>query len=346
MSILPIFGMWVDGLAAALVWLQSWLHHPQRFRLRATSNPMVLYAVGQSASDPLLVVNSQKADELPPEITQQTRGGIVEIIVPAAAVLERRLDPLPAESLPYIQNVVLHQLDSIFPWRSTDVLHATVVDTQADGKLDVSVRATTRSAIAAALAVATACGAGEVIVVAEGSEIDGDCTTGILASTGPEKERRFSRARLVAKYAVVALLLLTAAIAGWTGFVEWSLASDVAALDQAIADRHAVLKRSSELSGGGRDHELEEKKKLTPIAVIVLEELSSILPDNTYLSDLSLEGGHLRITGVSGNAVELVPLLEGSKHFKNASFYAPTTRLSATSTDRFSIEATVIPGNP
>ena len=346
MSILRIFGMWVDGLAAAFVWLQTRLHQPRRFRLRATSHPMVLYPFGKSASDPLLVVGSLKVDELPTEITEQTRGGIIEIIVPAAAILEKRLDPLPAESLPYVANVVLHQIDTIFPWRSTDVLHSTVVDKQADGKLDVSVRATTRSAIAAALAVATACGASEVLVVADGNEIDGEPATGILASTGPEKNRRFTRARLVAQYAVVALLLLTAGVAGWTALVEWSLAADVAALDQAIADRRAVLKRSSESSGVGRDHELEEKKKLAPVAVMVLEELSSVLPDDTYLSDLSLEGGHLRITGISGNAVELVPLLEGSKHFRNASFYAPTTRLNTTSTDRFSIEATVIPEHP
>ena len=346
MSIFRIFGMWVDGLAAALIWVETRLYRPRRFRLDANSQPMMLYSVEPSALDPLLSVDSQQLDKLPTEITQRTRGGCVEIVVPATAILERRLEPLPAESLPYLENVVLHQLDSIFPWRSADILHSTIIDKRADGKLDVSVRATARSAIAAALAVANACGAGEVLVVADSEQGDSGRVGGILASTGPEKEGRVNRARLVAQYAMVALIILTAGVAGWTAFAGWSLTSDVAALDQAIADRRAVLKRSSESRSMGRNHDLEEKKRLSPVAVVVLEELSSILPDNTYLSDLSLEAGHLRITGVSSNAVELVPVLEGSKHFRNASFYAPATRLGGTSTDRFSIEATVVPDKP
>jgi general secretion pathway protein L len=74
----------------------------------------------------------------------------------------------------------------------------------------------------------------------------------------------------------------------------------------------------------------------------VLDELSALLPDNTYLTDLSLEAGRLRLTGVSANAAELVPLLEGSGHFKNAAFYAPTTRIVGGTTDRFSIEALLV----
>ena len=64
------------------------------------------------------------------------------------------------------------------------------------------------------------------------------------------------------------------------------------------------------------------------------------------MTDLSLDAGHLRITGVSANAAELVPLLEGSGYFKNAMFYAPTAKLTGGATDRFSIEAIVVPQAP
>jgi hypothetical protein len=48
------------------------------------------------------------------------------------------------------------------------------------------------------------------------------------------------------------------------------------------------------------------------------------------------------MSGVSANVAGLVPLLEGSGYFKNASFYAPTTRMAGGNTDRFSIEAAVV----
>src|SRR5262249_26113376 len=132
-------------------------------------------------------------------------------------------------------------------------------------------------------------------------------------------------------------------IIGWTTYERWSLSSDIAALDQAIADRRALIKRSLNASDAAQSRGPEAKKRFTPATVIVLDQLASILPDGTYLTDLTLEGGRLRISGVSSNAVELVPLLEKSGHFRNASFYAPTTRLSGSTSDRFSIEATLAP---
>ena len=127
----------------------------------------------------------------------------------------------------------------------------------------------------------------------------------------------------------------------WTAFANFTIAADLDGLDQAIAERRAIMKRSG-MSGGAHSHDFEARKRSAPVVVDVLDKLSSVLPDNTYLTDLSLEAGQLRISGISADAAGLVPLLEGSGYFKNASFYAPTTRLAGT-TDRFSIEALVVP---
>jgi len=338
-----LFALWVEGLASAWVAVETLFRRPRRFRLRTNSGSFTLYAVGPSASEPLLTMDDDRLDKVPEKVLEQTRGGIIEIVVPAAAILQRQLDVLPAESLPYVENVVLHQVETIFPWRASDILHSTVIGKRADGKLDVSVRATVRSAIAPALAVAEACGASEILVLGEGEDADKARGGSILAVIGSEKKNKLNRAQLIARYSVLVLLALTGCVAGWTTFAGWSLSADVAALDRDIADRRAILKRLTDATGVGQNRGLEAKKGLAPIAVVVLDELSVVLPDNTYLTDLSLEAGHLRITGISANAAELVPLLEGSGHFKNATFYAPTTRLPGGTTDRFSIEATMVP---
>jgi general secretion pathway protein L len=336
-----IFNAWVDGLAAALVWVEELFHRARRFQIRANSQPLTLISLDSPASE-RYPIDPEQLDKLPPNILEQTRGSIIEIVVPAVAILERRLEPLPAESLPYLGNVVSHQIDVLFPWRSTDILYSTLTKPQGDGRLDVSVRATPRSAIAPLLAVADACGAAEIIVVSDGEFAPGQRPAGILASIGPEKAKRYNRARLIARYAAIAVTALAVFVAGWTTFAGWSLAGDVAALDQAVAERRAILERSKNSAEATQNKGLEAKKRTSPTAVVLLEELSTILPDGTYLTDLSIEAGHLRMSGVSANAADLIPILEQSGHFKNASFYAPTTRSSSNSTDRFSIEANVI----
>src|SRR5215471_8351358 len=96
-----LFALWVEGLAAALVSVGTLLRPPRRFQLRANSKPLALYPVGPTAPEPLVSIDDNQRDKVPPAVLERTRGNIVEIVVPASAILQRRLDVLPAESLPY-----------------------------------------------------------------------------------------------------------------------------------------------------------------------------------------------------------------------------------------------------
>jgi general secretion pathway protein L len=340
MMIARLFALWVEGLVAALASIEALLRRPRRFQLSATSQPLKLYSLSHFPPKLLSSIDGGHFGEPPTSILEQTRGGVVEIVVPTSAILHRRMDVLPAESLPYLETVVRHQMDTSFPWPAAEVLFSIGVEKRADGKLDVSVHATSRSAIASALAVAEACGASEIFVVGDGES--GEQRTSILAAIGTEKRARLDRLQLVARYSAIALLVLAGFMMTWTTFAAWSLSTEVAALDRDIADRRAILKRAIDASGAAETSSIEAKKRLSTATVVVLDELSALLPENTYLTDLTLEAGRLRLTGVSANAAGLVPLLEGSGHFKNAAFYAPTTRLPDGATDRFSIEATLL----
>lgn len=340
------FDWWSRGLAAALINAEKAVHRPRRFRLHAQARPFELHPMDGSTSRPVASIklpDDLGAGALPEHVLQQTSGSVIEVVVPSAAILERRLDPLPGESRPYVDNVVRHQIENIFPWRGADVLHATLIRDQKDGRIDVTVRATPRSAVEPALAAAVACGAGEVILVGDETDARGPDMFAIPVSAGRESLEKIDRAHTVARYAIAALGVFTACLIGWTTFVHWSMSDEIAALDRSISDRRAVLQRASGARGDARDDGLEGRKQRTPVAVVVMDALSTLLPDDTYLTDMSLDAGRLRITGVSARATELVPLLEGSGHFKNASFYAPTTRMPGRSTDRFSIEAVVVP---
>jgi general secretion pathway protein L len=338
------FNWWVDGLATAWLGLQGRLRRAKRFRVAGTDWPFVLKPLdnfGSEAAGPIEVPESLSADSLS-RIRQRTRGSVFEIAIPAAALLERRLDPLPRESKPYIESVVRHQIEAIFPWSARDVLHAALAQDRSDGRIDVTVRATSRSALEPVLSIAGACEASEVELVGAAEAGHERDLGSIRVPLGEEGSARIERARAVARYAIVALLVTGVCTIAWTSFLRWSAGSELAALERTRADRRALLVRASAAGDAAGHSGLGARRLRGPLAVLVLEKLSELLPDDTYLTDLNLDGERLRISGVSSQAAELVPLLEKSGHFRNASFYAPTTRMAGKPADRFSMEAVVV----
>jgi hypothetical protein len=233
-----LFARWVDGLATAILWLETRVRPAERYRLRSNSESIDLFRLNNSLEERVFSTDAHKLESnFPAKLLRQTRNGTIEIAVPAAAIIERRLDPLPAESLPFIDNVVLHQIETIFPWRSNDILHSTRVERRSDGMLDISVQATPCSAIQAELAIAKALNVSEVLIATENHNQDGQNRGQILAPIGSHKENKLTRARSISRVAIVAVLMSSACIVGWTTYLRWSLSSDIAALDQAIADR-------------------------------------------------------------------------------------------------------------
>ena len=56
------------------------------------------------------------------------------------------------------------------------------------------------------------------------------------------------------------------------------------------------------------------RKHEVPSSVIVLEALSQILPDHTYVTELRIVGDKMQVVGVTRDAPSLIRLIEQSKH--------------------------------
>ena len=112
-----------------------------------------------------------------------------------------------------------------------------------------------------------------------------------------------------------------------------------------IAERRMALRAGRDGRRASRDpaRVLERRKHQTASSVIVLEVLSQMLPDHTYVTELRIEGRKLQIIGVTRDAPALIRLIEHRSHFTRATFFAPTTRSQSDPGERFHIEAQIEP---
>jgi general secretion pathway protein L len=74
-----------------------------------------------------------------------------------------------------------------------------------------------------------------------------------------------------------------------------------------------------------------------PLRVAVFADLAHILPDGTWVTELTIEGNKLRLEGFSRSASDLIALFDRSNRFANAQFTAPLTREAQANVERFDL---------
>lgn len=86
---------------------------------------------------------------------------------------------------------------------------------------------------------------------------------------------------------------------------------------------------------------LIDLKQQSPALLAVLNELSRLLNDQTWLTHLHFSDNHMQIQGQSPAASGLIGILEGSEFFSGVSFVSPLTQDKTTGRERFQISMTV-----
>jgi general secretion pathway protein L len=99
-------------------------------------------------------------------------------------------------------------------------------------------------------------------------------------------------------------------------------AVDIAAEKANLAGK--LRDKVEQLSKGTRF--LVEKKQATPLIVETIAELTRILPDDTWVIRLDINGQEVQVQGQSASAAALIPLLESSPELQNARFRSPVTQ--------------------
>src|SRR3990167_1708702 len=107
---------------------------------------------------------------------------------------------------------------------------------------------------------------------------------------------------------------------------------------KAAAERAAAVRAELEQLEAGRRY-LSEQQAHASEVLGMLKELTTLLPDTTWLSRFELSGERVRLEGESAEASALIGLLEQSKTLQNVSYASPITSNPRTQKDRFSLIA-------
>lgn len=349
---LPGLGRWMGAAGRFFSWwrhaLASWL--PVRWRtlfglaaerllLVPQADQAQLLKAGAAGLEPLgwLPLPLSQADldaVLAPRLASLPRWSLL----PAVQVLRRPL-PLPAAAAEHLREVVGFEIDRQTPFTADAVyFDARITGRRADGQIEAELVVVRRQGVDRALEelgpVARGL-AGLDVAGADGQPL------GVNLLPPTLRVRRASPARswnLVA--AVVAMLAL--AFAGWQVLSNRRAAADAfaAQVERSAAQARGVAAQRQQLVDlveGARF--LQAQRAARPTTVEILDELTRLLPDNTYLEKVSVEGDRLLLIGLSPEAPGLVKVLEGSKLWTSPALTGALQMDRRTRLDRFSMTA-------
>jgi general secretion pathway protein L len=342
-TITEILVRWTDTVAAGVVALAARFVSPRVVRLvedEAKADSFTLQGSGKATGERIMFAGGHFAGA---ELESLTKGSRIELVLRSNRFLVRPLE-LPARATEFIQGIVRQQIDRLTPWTAADAVFGCTVPVAAgNGKIVTTIAATTRAATDPYVAGLAVLHPASMAIFTRAGE-----TTPDLINVYEQQARGLlDRQRLSRLLRLTLAGVAAAAVLAFVAdaFIGNYLDGRQTEINNELAARRIALR----LDRNGTDLSpvaaLARRKHETQASVIVLEELSRILPDNTYVTELHIDGNTLQVVGVTSDAPSLIRLMEQSQHFARATFFAPTTRSPSDPGDRFHIEAKLQPIN-
>jgi len=265
----------------------------------------------------------------------------VVVALGAERVLRKTLDlPLAAEG--ELSSLLRFELDRQTPFSPEQACYDYRIKARdkVSGRMKVEIAVAPRDEVERALALAADWGLNPDMVTAAGDEesersfdLSGRVTTNGFGG----------RAVLTVLLALVAAGLLAGAVAlplRWQAEAardaEKALAAARTVAKDATDLREALVRRRQDARF------LIDRKLNTPLTVSVLADVTRLLPDDTYLFELRLQEGRLRVRGYAPAASPLLELFEGNPRFGGARFESPVTRVPGIDKERFDLSVALI----
>jgi len=332
---------WIDGVAATIVAGRECFRAARRLRLvERTDGFFVLEDLLQKSAlyAPFSIVDGRIDAEVAAQLTEILRGAEVDVVLQPHRFLFRPLE-LPRRAADFLEGIIRAQIDRLTPWSAADAAFGWAPPIEDGGeRMSVTIAATARRLITPFTDAIAGLGVDAVIVSAALPEPRSDVQSIKILERKIKGAIEAPRIRRILIWLLAGAGAFAAASIAAGLLIGGDLSTQREDLTARIAQRRAAMRPGQDKTSEAA-LALEKRKHESPSTVIVVEALSRILPDDTYLSELRIQGDSMQIVGVTADAPALIRLIEQSSHFANATFFAPTTRTPTESGEHFFIEA-------
>ncbi|MCB1760873.1 MAG: PilN domain-containing protein [Gammaproteobacteria bacterium] len=263
--------------------------------------------------------------------------------LPEYAILRRQMTlPLAAEK--DLRQILAYQLDTLSPYppEQVDFSHRILRRNHAEKTLDVELCLVPKSELERITERMLGWGVMPDIVDYSGDDTLSEPVVNLLS----DPLSRNPPQRLISRANGVLLLvngLLLAVLLGGQLFIraerEATLDTRVETMRLQADSTNRVRARLEQLRG--ERAMLRNMKQERPAVVAVLDELSAILPDNTWLERASYGNDEIKLSGISAKASVLISSIENSELLENAAFQASVVQDDRSGGERFQISAKV-----
>jgi general secretion pathway protein L len=284
-------------------------------------------------------------------------GRDVRVVVDAAHVLQKSV-AYPAAVEENLAAVIINDLDRQTPFTADQIYLAHRVERRyeaADGvaKIDVELTIVLRRVVAPLLERVRAAGGSVYSVVIPGAA---GAVPVELLPPAERSSRRLSRLQKVNLLLLTLLaLLVVAAMTVPTLQRHAAVVALTPMVEKARSEAEATRKIETEFQRLSQEYQLATTKKYQAFAAIdIIEELTRLSPDTTWLQSLEMKsppGGNkanrsvreVQLIGEAAAASKMIELLEQSPLLQNTTQRAQTTRGSQPNTERFQIATELKP---
>jgi general secretion pathway protein L len=332
---------WVAGLKALLPGPLRRLLGDGGYRLLLSldDDALVLTRVGAAGRESVgryaLTPDGGRLRGPPPGVLAKARELVLCLPEDQALVQRLRL-PLAVE--PNLHRVLGYTMDAQTPFSAEQVYYdgCVLARDRSARMLDIELSVAPRATVDTALAALGAVGLHPDRVAVERTGADACPEQVNLLATGGG--RRGSRLQRVLNAALIALALALAAVLA--ALPLWEKHQSLRALESAleVAGREAQAARTlrAEIHRLSADASfLAEKRRAAPLVLTILDELTRLLPDDTWVNTLRLRDGGVELNGHAQASAALIPLLDASPLFGNVRFLSPVTRDRLADDERF-----------
>jgi general secretion pathway protein L len=259
--------------------------------------------------------------------------------LPPELVLEQQATlPIAAERDP--ERVLQYEMDRITPFTADELFWAWTIERRdrAQGRLHLRLSLVPKARLVPVLDALRQAGVRPAAL--EAVAPGGVPRRIALDRAQPARWRR--RGLALAGAVCAALAIAAVAVPFWVQSVRSAeIERQIAELRPKV-EMAETLRRRILSSAAGTDVFAEQRGRVGDV-LQMLATLTELLPDDTFLNELTFRSRIVTISGQSAGAARLIAALAAEPSIRNPAFAAPVTRNEGTRGEGFSIKAEVVP---